>query len=169
MWQPFMIGIGILVLCSAAGVGISFYFAKRREARKDKIKDLLNQFPNRWSSDFLDPKFATRGFLKNSVAFGDMHIDCTPDGLLIHDNGAYHFLYKKENSPLAKIANKAYPLEFIAAYNNYFWIQGDGGKFQLRGALYKGLDFLNIAKDWGWDIYKGVPEGAELPKKYKQS
>ncbi len=167
MTGPFLLGIGIFVLCGIAGIGIAFYLAKRQDSRKDKIEKTLAQFPDRWTSDFLDPKFGTRAFLKRSYSFGDIPVDCTPDGLLINDNGGYHFLYKEEKSPIARVANKSYSLDFIAAYSNYFWIQGSGGKFQLRGSLYKGEDFKALARSWGWEIYDGVPEGAELPKNFK--
>lgn len=167
MTVPFLIGIGLFIICGIAGIGIAFYLGRRQDQRKGKIEKTLSQFPERWASDFLDPKFGTRGFLKRSYSFGDIHVDCTKDGLLIDDNGAYHFLHKNPNSPIAKVANKSYSLDFIAAYSNYFWVQGGKGKFQLRGSLYKGDEFKAKAQEWGWEIYNGVPEGAELPKNFK--
>lgn len=167
MTGPFLIGIGIFVLCGIAGIGIAFFLAKRQDIKKDKVESTLSKFPERWASDFLDPKFGTRGLLRKSYSFGDIHVDCTRDGLLINDNGVYHFLYKNADSPIIRIANKSYSLDFIAVYENYFWIQGSGGKFQLRGSLYKGEDFKQLALGWGWEIYDGIPEGAELPKNFK--
>ncbi len=167
MTSPFLLGLGIFIVCGIAGVGIALFFAKRQDLRKDKIAKVLAQFPGRWSSDFLDPKFGTRALLKRSYSFGDIPVDCTPDGLLINDNGAYYFLCKKENSSIARVANKSYSLDFIAAYSNYFWIQGGDGKFQLRGSLYKGEEFKSLVRSWGWEIYNGIPEGAELPKNFK--
>ena len=167
MTGPFFIGIALFIVCGAAGIGIAFFLAKQQDKRKDRIAAVMDKYPEKWSSDFLDPKFATRGFLKRSFTFGDMPVDATKDGLLINDNGAYHFLSKKKDSPIARIANKSYPLDFIAVYSNYFWIQGGNGKFQLRGALYKGRDFRSLALGWGWEIYDGIPDGAHLPKNFK--
>lgn len=162
-----LIGIGILVVCGGVGLALVFYLAGQQDKRNAHIQSTLNQTPKIWSSILLDPKFNTRAFLQKSYRFGDLAVHMTPEGMLLNDGGTLHWLEQKPGSVLASLAKKKYPVDFIAMHKNYIWVQGGKGKFQIRGALSKGLDFRPLAKEWGWEVYDGIPEGAELPKRFK--
>lgn len=167
MTAPFLIGIAILVVCGAVGLALVFYLAKLQDRRSAKFQETLNTCPEMWSSIILDPKFNTREFLRKSYRFGDLNIYMVPAGMLVNDGGKLHWIGSTNESPLAAMANKRHNLDFMAMYKNYLWIQGGKGAFQLQGALSKGADFRPYAEKWGWNIYDGVPEGTELPKRFK--
>ena len=161
MGNGLLIGVILLLGCGALGLAIVFILAKWQDRKRAKFKAALESCPVQWSSQILDPKFNTRHFLKQSYRFGDLPVYMVPEGMLINDGGTLHWLERAKGSPLTAVASQSHPLDFIAMYKNYLWIQGGDGKFQMRGALAKGLDFKPLADDWGWQIYEGVPEGAE--------
>lgn len=167
MTGPFLIGLVLLFVCAGVGLALVFYLAARQDRRKAKIAATIAECPTIWSSIFLDPKFDTRAFLQKSYRFGDIAVHMVPEGMLLNDGGILHWIARGKGSPLSKIASKTYSMDFIAMYKNFLWVQGSQGKFQLSGALSKGLDFKPIAAEWGWEIYNGVPEGAELPRRFK--
>ena len=168
MTIPFLIGIAILVVCGAAGLALVFYLAKLQDRRSEHFYATLKTCPELWSSIILDPKFNSREFLRKSYRFGDLAIYMVPEGILLNDGGKVHWIGIKEgDSPLISLATKRHSMDFMAMYKNYLWIQGGKGKFQLQGSLSKGLDFRPLAEKWGWDIYDGIPEGTELPKRFK--
>lgn len=165
--SPIVIGILIIVLCGGFGVLLSFYLARRQDKRHAEVERTLDSYGERWDSVLLDPKFYSRGFLKASVAFGDLKVFAVPSGFLLKDGETFHFIEVGGSSALSKVANKSYPLDFFAIERTYVWISGGEGKFLLRGNLVHGGDFLKLAKGWGWPIHEGVPEGADLPRRYK--
>lgn len=165
--SPLVIGILIIVLCGAFGVFLAIYLGKRQDRRRAEIERTLESYPAHWSSVILDPKFSTRGFLKSSVSFGDLKVSIVPDGFLLKDGEAYHFLYLSDSSAMSRVANKSYALDFLAIEESYIWISGGEGQFRLRGNLSGSSKFRALAAEWNWPIHEGVPHGAVLPRRYK--
>ncbi len=165
--ESLLIGLGLFLGCGALGLFLVYYLAKQKDRREEKIQTALDNSQGRWDSEMLDPKFESRAFLKKSFRFGDLPFHLLPEGIMVNDGGTYFWLEHRKGAAAAKVANKRYSLDFIAMERNYTWIQGGSGKFQLSGGLVKGDEFKALASDYGIDIFFGIPEGAEVPRRYK--